>query len=374
MKLAFGSTLLDRDQNSAGLDGIGQYCQALLNQFINNPALNTNLVVKPFSFGVKNTFCQAQILPPYPTYAIQALIMGPNSAANNFFKKIDLIHATDQLIPLVNHVPIIATIYDTIPLSHPQFLKIRSRYIKPKIWKALTQRANHIIAISEFSKNSIMEYFKFPEKHISVIPIGVSENYYESINTLRIEKTLFGFNITKPFFLFIGSIQPRKNIKTLLDAHARLPKNLALQYPLVIAGKLAWSDSETLATISLAMQEGRCHWLKYVSEFEKRCLLQSALALVLVSLYEGFGMPIIEAFASGLPVVTSNCTAMSEVADQAALLVNPHEQSDITEALLALIESETMRLDLKRAGLKRARLYSWESNAKATIQAYQAIL
>ena len=374
MKLAFGTTLLDRDQLSTGLDGIGQNCKELLNQLVSNPAFNTNLVVKPFSFGVENTFYQAKILPSYPIYAAKTLMMGPNSTTNNFFKKIDLIHATDQLIPLVRYTPVIATIYDTIPLSHPQFLKIRSRYIKPKIWKILTQRANHIIAISEFSKNSIIEYFQFKEKQISVIPMGVNKTYFESIDNLHIEKTLLNFKITKPFFLFIGSIQPRKNIKTLLDSHARLPKNLAFHYPLVIVGKLAWSDTETLAAIQLAIQDGRCHWLRYVSEFEKRCLLQSALALVLVSLYEGFGMPIIEAFASGLPVITSNCTAMSEVAANAALLVNPYDQNEITGALLALIDSDTMRTNLQGAGLKRARLYTWELNAKATIQAYQAII
>ena len=222
--------------------------------------------------------------------------------------------------------------------------------------------------------NSIIEYFQFKEKQISVIPMGVNKTYFESIDKLRIEKTLLNFKITKPFFLFIGSIQPRKNIKTLLDSHARLPKNLAFHYPLVIVGKLAWNDTETLAAIQLAIQDGRCHWLRYVSEFEKRCLLQSALALVLVSLYEGFGMPIIEAFASGLPVITSNCTAMSEVAANAALLVNPYDQNEITGALLALIDSDTMRSNLQGAGLKRARLYTWELNAKATIQAYQAII
>ena len=121
------------------------------------------------------------------------------------------------------------------------------------------------------------------------------------LDTNEKNRTLEKLGLKKPFFLVLGSVQPRKNLKRILAAHAQLPQNLARDYPLVIAGKFAWDDGEILREIDTAAYEGRCIWLKYVSEAEKISLLQSATGLIFASLYEGFGLPIIEAFASNLP-------------------------------------------------------------------------
>jgi alpha-1,3-rhamnosyl/mannosyltransferase len=369
VKVAFGTTLLDRGLNNPkqdGIDGIGQYCQELLQQY---PKLLNPPSITPYSFGQDQTHCGATLLPNYSSYAIAAL---SRMHSEEFFQNVDLIHATDQFIPITNK-PVIATVMDVIPLSHPHFLKSQSRYFKSFLWKKLTQRADRIITISEFSKSEIIKYLGFSENQIDVIPLGVGARYYQRISDIEKNDSLQALGITTPFFLFLGSIQPRKNLVRLLEAHAKLPLSLAQEYPLVIAGKLAWDDGKTLASIKQATKEGRARWLNYITETQKLCLLQSATALTFVSLYEGFGLPITEAFASELPVITSNCTSMPEVAGNAAIVVNPNNTLDITAALEGLIQDTALVKKLKTEGLARSHLFSWEENAKTTLSIYQQI-
>lgn len=370
MKVAFGTTLLDRGLNNPkqdGIDGIGQYCQALLQQYQN---ISTPPKIAPYSFGKELSKCGATLLPSYSNHVLGEL---SHIHPEVFFKGVDLIHSTDQFIPIANK-PLLATVMDVIPLSHPQFLKSQSRYFKSFLWKKLTQRADRIITISEFSKTEIAKHLGFSENQIEVIPLGVDKRYFQKVSDTDKQATLKALGITKPFFLFLGSIQPRKNLVRLLEAHAKLPGSLALDYPLVIAGKLAWDDGRTVDAIHQAAAEGRVKWLNYISEDQKHCLLQSATGLTFVSLYEGFGLPITEAFASELPVITSNCTSMPEVAGETAIVVDPQNTQEITAALEALIKDTALIKQLKAAGLTRSHLFSWEENAKKTASIYQAMV
>lgn len=370
MRVAFGTTLLDRGLNNPkqdGIDGIGQYCQELLEQY---PRLSNPPSIAPYSFGQSRSQCDATLLPSYSKHVIGALShMHPET----FFKDVNLIHSADQFIPIANK-PLLATVMDVIPLSHPQFLKSQSRYLKSFVWKKLTQRADRIITISEFSKTEITKHLGFSENQIDVIPLGVDQRFFQRISEVQKQTTLDSLGITSPFFLFLGSIQPRKNLARLLEAHGKLPRSLAREYPLIIAGKLAWDDGKTLAAINQAVSQGRAKWLNYITEEQKLCLLQSATGLAFVSLYEGFGLPITEAFASELPVITSNCTSMPEVAGDAAIIINPLNTSQITDALLSLIEDDALVNHLIAQGKQRSQRFSWEENAKRTLSIYQQMV
>lgn len=370
MKVAFGTTLLDRGLNNPkqdGIDGIGQYCQELLEQY---PKLSNPPLIASYSFGQSQSQCDAKLLPGYSKHVMGAI---SHIHPEAFFKDVDLIHSTDQFIPIANK-PLLATVMDVIPLSHPQFLKSQSRYLKSFIWKKLTQRADRIITISEFSRTEITKHLGFSENQIDVIPLGVDQRFFQRISEVQKRTTLDSLGITTPFFLFLGSIQPRKNLARLLEAHAKLPRSLAREYPLIIAGKLAWDDGKTLAAINQAVSEGRAKWLNYITEEQKLCLLQSATGLAFVSLYEGFGLPITEAFASELPVITSNCTSMPEVAGDAAIIINPLNTLQITDALLSLIEDDALVNHLKALGKQRSQRFSWEENAKRTLSIYQQMV
>ncbi len=367
-KVGFGTTLLDKGLSGAGIDGIGQYCLELIKQFKSE---SDELVISPYSFGVANSQSSAHVLPSYPVHLLESMLnIRKYSTSQQYFETVDIIHCTDQLIPVVPNKPLVATVMDAIPLSHPEFIKSRSRFIKPLLWKKLTARANHIITISEFSKSEIINLMGFPEEKVTSIPLGVDERFFTRIPNQEIHEILKRLNIFKPFFLFLGSIQPRKNLLNMIQAHSLLPKDLATQFPLVIAGKVAWDDGQTLAAIHKGVLENRCIWLNYVSDMEKRALLQATQGLVFASLYEGFGLPIIEAFASQAPVITSNCTSMPEVAENAALIVDPLNIEFITNALIHLIENADKREQLKKLGLEKATKYTWEQVAGATKAIY----
>jgi alpha-1,3-rhamnosyl/mannosyltransferase len=367
-KVGFGTTLLNRGLSGAGVDGIGQYCLELIKQF---KAESDELEISQYSFGVVNSQSSAHVLPSYPAHLFESMLnIRKYSTSQKYFETVDLIHCTDQLIPVVPNKPLVATVMDTIPLSHPEFIKTRSRFIKPLLWQKLTAKANHIITISEFSKGEIINLMGFPEEKVTSIPLGVDERFFSRIPEQEINEILKRLNIVKPFFLFLGSIQPRKNLLKMIQAHSTLPNHLATQFPLVIAGKVAWDDGQILDAIKKGVLESRCIWLNYVSDIEKRVLLQSAQGLVFASLYEGFGLPIIEAFASQAPVITSNCTSMPEVAEDAALIIDPLSIESITSALNCLIESTDKREQLKVLGLEKAKKYTWERVAHATKAVY----
>lgn len=371
-KIAFGTTLLDKGLLGSGIDGIGQYCQELLDQFSSQAQ---DIDISPYSFGIDSSPNKARLLPDYPTYLAKSLLrINTQSAANKYFDSVDLIHSTDQLIPIVSNKPLVATVMDTIPLSHPQFIKTRSRILKPFLWKKLTQRADHIITISEFSKAQIIEFMDYSPEKITSIPLGVDERYFEKISIEAIGATLTNLKISKPFFLFIGSIQPRKNLQRLIEAHSLLPRNLAKAFPLVIAGKFAWDDGETLKALEKGIKESRCIWLNYVNDIEKRCLLQSTIGLIFTSLYEGFGLPILEGFASGAPVITSINSSMPEVSGNAALLVDPKNRGSIRDALISLIDDQSLAKKLKLNGAVQARKFSWKNTASETEKIYQQFL
>lgn len=368
MKIAFGTTLLDRGFLGDGIDGIGQYCQELLRHFA---CESNDMEIIPYSFGLNESICDAYALPAYRGHLAKSLLrVNAKSNEDQFFNDIDLIHSTDQLIPIVRNKPLLATVMDTIPLSHPQFLRAQSRFFKPYLWKKLTQRANHIITISEFSRGEIINLMGFPEEKVTTIPLGVNKTYFERVSQGRIQSTLIKFKINKPFFLFIGSIQPRKNLKRIIAAHAALPDNMATEFPLVIAGKQAWNDESTSAAIQNGILAGRCIQLNYITESEKRCLLQSALGLVFASLYEGFGLPILEAYASKCPVATSNCTSMPEVSNNAAILVEPENIDSITDAMYILVNRSATTTENIIKGYAIAQQFTWSKTAAETQKIY----
>lgn len=367
-KVAFGCTILDKGLSGTGIDGIGHYCQELLAEF----SKKSDLQVAPYSFGIEHSNIGAKTLPAYPGHLARNLLKLESSVSETteFFKNADIVHSTDQLIPIVANKPLIATVMDTIPLSHPEFIRASSRYLKTALWKKLTKRADHIITISEFSKNEIANLMSYPRERITSIPLGVDGRYFEKLSKEKIQSILNKLEINKYFFLFIGSIQPRKNLLRLLHAHVSLPKNYAREFPLVIAGKIAWDDGETVKAIQAAIADKRCLWLNYVSDIEKRVLLQATQGLIFTSLYEGFGLPILEAFASGAPVVTSNCTSMPEVAQDAGILVDPHKLDDIRYALLRLIEDGSLKQSLALKGRHVSKQFSWSKTAASTAEIY----
>jgi glycosyltransferase involved in cell wall biosynthesis len=217
-----------------------------------------------------------------------------------------------------------------------------------------------VIAVSETTKKDILKFFKVPAEKISVIP--------EADGLLEAQKKPSLLEEKRPYFLFIGRLEKRKNIASLIKAFGLLRKERLFQPLLVLAGKPGFGFSEIEKEIAaLGSLKKDILLLDYVDEEEKSYLLRQAKALVFPSLYEGFGIPILEAMSAETPVITSNFGAMQETAGKAALLVNPFKPLEIAGAMSKILHMPKLAEDLKKEGKKRAQMFSWQKTAQQTL-------
>ncbi|AXF85210.1 Glycogen synthase [Ephemeroptericola cinctiostellae] len=376
MRVAIGSTVLQYGRANGHIDGIGTYTQALLQCYAKQHPDEFNGFV---FHGLKRKRLIGDFddmpIPFAPNVLQSALTFMPFIGSARIDQSYDLFHATDHFIPKLRKTPVLATLMDPVPIMYPEWVSGgKTRPLKNWLFKRSAQSADHYVTISEFVVKDLVEHFRIPEEKISVIPLGVDALYFQKVAQAEKQAVLDKFKLQAGFFLFIGTLQPRKNILTLIEAFRSLPLDIQKQHPLIIAGGQGWrSDKEILALQQLEI-EGLGRWLNYVSANEKLVLLQSACALVFPSLYEGFGLPVLEAFASNLPVVTSNTTSLSEVAGDAAWLVDPCSPSAIAQAMQTLVESPEIANNLRIKGMQRAQEYTWQRTADATWALYEKIL
>lgn len=368
-KVGLGTTVLTKNREQGYIDGIGVYTQELIAQY---QSKQQNFLELSFHAGK----LKASDAPRLHSFPIQCLYSAITRQA--FFdstvieSNIDLFHATDHHIPKLKNIPVVATIMDPVSLSHPEWVTSGGRGLKNRLFKCSAQWAEKIITISEYSATEIVQYFGVPESKITVIPLGVNVSDYKKVPKENIDKVLKDYQLPEKFYLNIGTLQPRKNIDRLIAAYEKLPNVIQKKYPLVIVGRNGWG-SEHLVKV-LAGTKKNIRWLKYISLEDKNALLQASLALVFPSLYEGFGLPVLEAFAANTPVITSNVTATEEVAKNAAILVNPYSEQEISDAMYQVANDEGMRVELKRQGSIRVNQYAWGTTAKKTFKLYNSLI
>lgn len=377
MRIAFSTSVLARGMTNSSIDGIGSYTRELGKSL----ACRNDISLIPIGFQMavaKDVIAGTEppvLLGRYGQKVLfSALTSFPFSSKSLVERKIDIFHATDHLIPKFSDVPVVATLMDAIPLSHPEWVRMNLAALKRWLWQKAAHWADHVVTISEYSKVEIVTHFGIPADKISVTPLGVDARFFERIESQTKEAILDRLCIPDAFFLFVGTLQPRKNVERVLDAHAALPNRLRKEVPLIIVGRAGWGCETLVHRLSHPDNSSYVRWLQYLPDLEVRTLMQSANALVFPSLCEGFGLPVLEAFASGLPVITSNRTSLPEVAGDAALMVDPENVMEITEAMTQIIDSPGLSTQLAKAGLLRANSFDWNTCATATLAAYQKVL
>ena len=371
-RLGYGVTAWARGVTDGHLDGIGVYTQAL-HKALSRRLIQGEAQITPFAFGHHSPELPCGV----PDVLASRVSVHLVQAA--FFRRridcaSDLFHATDHYIPLLRHVPVVATVMDLIPFIHPEWVSVGLRPLKNWLFKRSILSADHLITISEHSRRDLMTHFGISSNKISVTPLGVDPCYFSRVPERAREAVLGRYALSSGFFLFIGTLQPRKNLETLLDAHAQLPLPLQKRHPLVVVGRHGWGVLALLPRLRHLEQQGTVRWLDYVPQDDVMALLHSARALTFLSLYEGFGLPVLEAFAAGCPVIASNTTSIPEVAGDAALLVDPRDRVLIAEAMMRLIEDDALVHRLKERGQKRASVFTWDACAAATLLAYQVAM
>lgn len=262
--------------------------------------------------------------------------------------RLDLFHASHQLLRPPRNTKLTATLYDmTCWLSPETHTQANVAMAKRFAGKVLT-RADGLIAISENTRADAVRILGLKPERIEVIYPGVAEAFFGAAPVRR----------AKPYVLFIGTIEPRKNVHALLDAYAQLPASLRQEYDLVVGGPVGWGDQDTVNRLRSG-EEG-VHYLGYIPEEDLPGLTAGATVFVYPSLYEGFGLPLAQAMAAGVPAITSNLSSLPEVGGDAALFIDPRSVSELNSALRRLLLSAALRAELSANGAQRAQQYRWE--------------
>lgn len=240
--------------------------------------------------------------------------------------------------------------------------------------KKSMKRADIIVTDSEFSKREIVKYFPEYTKKIRVVPCGVDcERFRPCENPETIEKVKKSLEIEGDYFLYVGTIEPRKNLVRLIRAYNVFTRHVKNPPKLVLAGAKGWLYDDIFALVKKLKLEKQVIFTKYVPSEDMTPLICGATAFVFPSLYEGFGMPPLEAMACGIPVLTSGEASLPEVTGDCAVICDAYSVRDIAKGLYRLYKSPDLRKDLSRRGLERAKTFTWEKSAEKLYEIYKEL-
>jgi glycosyltransferase involved in cell wall biosynthesis len=290
-----------------------------------------------------------------------------------FFKgSADINHFYNYIIPPEVQDKSIVTIHDMAFKRYPETVRAKTKYmLKIGLQKSI-QRAARIITVSEFSKKEILHYYDYPDNKITVVYNGVDRDKYNTnVDSSEIAAVCATYGIPQDYILYLGTLEPRKNLERLIKAYAIL-KHKHGDFPvLVIAGGNGWLFDTIFKTVwDLKIGESIV-FTGYVNDREKTCLMAGAGFFCFPSLYEGFGMPVLEAMACGAPVLSSGNSSLAEIAGNAALLVDSSSVEHIASGLEKLYLDGTLRSDLRKKGLERIKDFSWNKSAEALYAVYK---
>ena len=288
---------------------------------------------------------------------------------------IDLFHAPHYVLPALIPCKAVVTIHDCIHLRFPQYLPSRLgyAYARTSMWIA-THRSTRVLTVSEASKRDILKYFRVPEGKIDVIYNGIDERFGEIPSPDEVLRVRERYQLNDPFVLYAGNIKPHKNLERLIEAFHLLRRNGHDTVKLLIIG----DEISKYATLRRAVHRHKLHkhvrFFGFVSDQTLAALYRLADVFVFPSLYEGFGLPPLEAMASGTPVITSNVSSLPEVVGDAALLIDPYEPAAIAQAMHRVLTEPSLREDLRRRGLQRVKEFSWDRSIRRVHEIYQEVL
>lgn len=359
MKIGVNTRLLQFGR----LEGIGRFMHETLSRLVQLMPQDEFIFYfdRPYhSSFIYHSNVYAKIVPPPARHPFLYWIWLEWALPFHFKKdKINVFYSPDGFLSLSTSVPQIAVFHDLAFEHFPQGIsKIGAWYYK-KYMPQFAQKAYHLLAVSEFTKNDIIQTYKIRSEKISVTCNGVSE-VFKPLDDKSQELIKQKYSKGKPYILYVGSIHPRKNLGRLLQAFEKLKTENSSDIQLLICGRKAWNFEEVFDFFKNMKFKEEVHFTGVVSDEQLSSIYASASVVCYISLFEGFGIPILEAFASHVPVITSNLSAMPEVAGSAAWLVNPYDIDEIQNAIFHVINNSTLRTQMVQKGIERLSYYSWD--------------
>ncbi|MBI5816512.1 MAG: glycosyltransferase family 4 protein [Nitrospinae bacterium] len=289
-------------------------------------------------------------------------------------KGVNVFHGPAFMIPLLKgHVGTVVTIHDIVSFRMPHTIPTKYALYMQLLIRTVTKRAEMVITVSEFNKRELVELLNVPEKKIKVVHHGVSPQFKPAVSGIDKGALKSRFGINNRYMLFVSNLEPRKNLVRLMQAYDKVRETLNGEYQLVICGKKGWLYKDILKTYEQLKGEGNIIITNYVNEADLLTLYQNADMFVFPTLYEGFGLPVLEAMACGAPVITSNVSSLPEIAGDAAELIDPLSVEAISGAMLKLAGSADLRRSMRENGLRQAAKFSWKETARRTLEVYNSL-
>lgn len=313
---------------------------------------------------------------PIPVRISNLLNLISNNKIINY-KKIfgmpDIIHGTNYSVFPCSETLNLMTIYDLSFIKYPEYTTSTIQKYITRVKQSLPW-TDAIVTISENSKRDIIEYLQISADRVHVTPLAsrYHANFLTDADIEEIDRVI-DYDFSQPYLLFVGNIEPRKNIKSLLLAFNILKERYKIPHNLILIGQKAWKYESIFQEIANSPWQENIYHLDYLSDKSVALFYLRADVFVYLSHYEGFGLPVLEAMTLGTPTVTSNTSSLPEVAGDAALLVDPLDVEAQVDAILQIISDTQFRQQLIARGKERAALFSWERTAKETLSVYQSI-
>lgn len=282
-------------------------------------------------------------------------------------KRLTLLHSMAFVLPVFSRCPAVVTVYDLSFIHFPHSFPVVQRLYLHWQTRFACRHARQVITISESGRQDVHRFFGVPLEKIAVVYPGVDEDYRPlSVDMFRQQKGL-----PNQFILHVGTLQPRKNLLTLINA---LPYVELPDVPLVLVGGKGWLYDEIFARVEALNLQKRVRFVGYVPDEELPLWYNAAAVLVFPSLYEGFGMPVIEAMACGTPVVAANTSSIPEAAGEAALLFDPHDMETVAKQITAVLQNPILCATMREKGFQQAKQFSWQQTGQKTAEIYHHLL
>lgn len=352
--------------------GIPNYIRRLLTGFASIPGDNTYFLYTnrplPEDIRLPDNFRTVLVRRPLPRFQLWFQLALPGRLKKD---GVDVFHGLFSRLPLRLPVPGVLTAHDLSGYNMPRLHK-KWTHMTNLMYPVFVRKAAAIVAVSRATARELEKYFPGASSKVTVIPEAAPPEYAEVRDPEELRRTREKLGLPERYILFLGTIEPRKNLSRLLSAYTAAAGSIPQS--LVIAGSVGWKTGELFGALESSGLRDRVKFTGFVESRDIPALMTLADFFVFPSLYEGFGLPILEAMACGTPVMTSNVSSMPEVAGDAALLVDPLSTDCIAEGLKELALDRKRREDLRGRGLRRAAEFSWKDTAERTLQVYREIL
>lgn len=295
-------------------------------------------------------------------------------SAEVFTRPPDVLFVPAHVLPLYHGPRTVVTLHDLGYLHYPAAHRPADRRYLHASTRWSAHQATAVIADSCATRDDLVAAYGVPRDRIHVIYLGRDEALTPVADAGELARVRAAYGLGERYLLYVGTLQPRKNLARVIAAFARVCDRVELGgVQLVLAGKKGWLYDDLFAAVERLGLRGRVAFPGYIPDADLPALLSGGTAFVFPSLYEGFGIPVLEAGGCGVPVITSNTSSLPEVAGDAALLVDPHDVEAIAEAMYRLVTDEALRAELTRRGLENVKRFSWEKCARETLAVLEAV-